>query len=46
MAVKQRIERPNQTIKTIVVPLSNDLKVKVANAIQYVANTIKDKHLS
>jgi hypothetical protein len=43
MSVK---ERPAQTIKTIVAPLSNDLKVKVANAFQAVVTAIKIKHLS
>jgi len=46
MAVKKRIERPAQTIKTVVAPLSNDLKVKVANAFQAVVTAIKVKHLS
>ena len=46
MAQKERIERPAQTIKTVVAPLSSDLKVKVATAFQEVVNKIKDKHLS
>ena len=46
MAVKERIERPNQTIKAIVAPLSNDLKVKIATAFQAVVTAIKVKHLS
>ena len=46
MAVKERVERPAQTIKGIVAPLSNDLKVKVANAFQSVVSAIKAKHLS
>ena len=41
MAVKERIERPAQTIKTVVAPLSSDLKVKVATAFQEVVNKIK-----
>jgi hypothetical protein len=45
MAVKERIERPAQTIKTIVAPLTNDLKVKVATAFQAVVTEIKNKHL-
>ena len=45
MAVKERVERPAQTIKTIVAPISNDLKVKVATAFQAVVNRIKEKHL-
>ena len=46
MAVKERIERPAQTIKAIIAPISNDLKVKVASAFQAVVTTIKVKHLS
>jgi hypothetical protein len=46
MAVKERVERPAQTIKAIVAPISNDLKVKVANAFQSVVTAIKVKHLS
>jgi hypothetical protein len=46
MAQKERIERPAQTIKAIVAPLSNDLKTKVATAFQEVVNKIKEKHLS
>ena len=46
MAVKERIERPNQIIKAIVAPLSNDLKVKIATAFQAVVTAIKVKHLS
>lgn len=45
MAQTQRIERPAQTIKAIVAPLSNDLKVKVATAFQQVVTKIKEKHL-
>jgi|LakMenE18May11ns_1017448.scaffolds.fasta_scaffold9125813_2 hypothetical protein len=46
MAVKERVERPAQTIKAIVAPLSSDLKTKVATAFQEVVNKIKEKHLS
>jgi hypothetical protein len=46
MAVKERVERPAQTIKAVVAPISNDLKVKVANAFQAVVTAIKVKHLS
>lgn len=46
MAVKERIERPSQTIKPVISPLSNDLKIKVANAFQAVVTAIKVKHLS
>lgn len=45
MAQKERIERPAQTIKAIVAPLSNDLKSKVSTAFQAVVNQIKNKHL-
>lgn len=45
MGQKIREERPAQTIKTIVAPLTNDLKVKVATAFQSVVNKIKEKHL-
>lgn len=46
MAQKDRVERPAQTIKAIVAPLSNDLKIKVKTAFQTVVNSIKDKHLN
>jgi hypothetical protein len=45
MAVKERIERPAQTIKAVIAPLSNDLKAKVATAFQSVVTAIKVKHL-
>ena len=45
MAKKERIERPAQTIKAIVAPISNDIKAKVAAAFQAVVTAIKDKHL-
>jgi hypothetical protein len=43
---KKRIERPNQTIKANVTPVSNDIKVKLTAAFQSVINAIKAKHLS
>ncbi len=46
MAVKPRVERPAQTIKTIVKPLNNDVKIKVVAAFNEVINRIKEKHLS
>jgi len=46
MAVKERVERPAQTIKAVVAPISNDLKVKTATAFQAVVTAIKLKHLS
>jgi hypothetical protein len=45
MAVKVRVERPAQIIKAVITPISNDLKVKSANAFQSVVNAIKEKHL-
>jgi hypothetical protein len=46
MAIKQRIERPAQTIKTNVTPINETLKIKISGAIQEVVNKIKEKHLS
>jgi hypothetical protein len=40
-----RIERPNTVIKVNVSALTNDVKTKIANAIQVVVTKIKDKHL-
>jgi hypothetical protein len=37
--------REPQVIKTIVVPITNDLKAKIKTAITTVVNAIKDKHL-
>jgi hypothetical protein len=45
MAVKLKVERPIQTIKTNVSPVSSDLKLKMAAAIQGVVNEIKTTHL-
>jgi hypothetical protein len=45
MAVKERIERPAQTIKPIIAPISSNLKIKIATAFQSVVNEIKNKHL-
>ena len=46
MAIKfQKTERPNTVIKTLVVPITNDVKIKTAQAIQNVVNRIKEKHL-
>jgi len=45
MAKKERIERPLQTIKTVITPISSDVKIKLANAFQSVVNKIKEKHL-
>ena len=43
--MSERIERPNSVIKTVITPLSSQIKVKIANAIQVVVNKIKEKHL-
>jgi hypothetical protein len=45
MAESVRVERPAQTIKANVTPISTDVKVKVAAAFQEVVNKIKEKHL-
>jgi hypothetical protein len=45
MAQKERIERPAQTIKTVVAPLSSTVKEKIATAFQAVVTEIKNKHL-
>jgi hypothetical protein len=45
MAVKERIERPAQTIKPIIAPISSNLKTKIATAFQSVVNEIKNRHL-
>ena len=46
MAIKQKVERPAQTIKTIVAPISSELKTKASNAFQAFVNAVKAKHLS
>jgi hypothetical protein len=45
MAVKVRTERPAQTIKAILAPISSELKTKAATAFQAVVTAIKVKHL-
>lgn len=45
MATKPRIERPNSTIKNNIVPLTDSVKIKIANAVNSVVSTIKQKHL-
>ena len=45
MAVSKRIERPDQTIKVAISPLSSDLKTKIATAFQAIVTAIKVKHL-
>lgn len=42
---KPRIERPPQTIKNIINPLSESTKIKIAAAFQAIVNKIKEKHL-
>jgi hypothetical protein len=46
MAQNNRIERPANTIKANITPLSASIKAKVATAFQLVVNKIKEKHLS
>jgi hypothetical protein len=43
---KIREERPATVIKTLIRPLSVDLKAKISTAFQAVVTAIKDKHLS
>jgi hypothetical protein len=43
---KTRINRPITVIKSVINPLSNDLKGKLSTAFQEVVSKIKDKHLS
>ncbi len=45
MATKPRIERPDNTIRTNITPISTEVKVKCANAINDVVARIKAKHL-
>jgi hypothetical protein len=40
------LERPKVHIVVQVNPISDELKVKVKNAVQEVVNKIKEKHLS
>ncbi len=42
---KTRIERPAQIIKSVVAPITTDIKEKIATAFQEVVNKIKEKHL-
>lgn len=46
MATKIKIERPNQTITSLISPLTTEVKTKVAGAVLEVVNRIKAKHLS
>jgi len=45
MATKIKVERPNSIIKVNIIPLSDAVKLKVANAVNSVVTAIKDKHL-
>jgi hypothetical protein len=46
MAIKvHKTERPNTVIKSIVVPITNEVKIKTAEAIQNFVDRIKQKHL-
>lgn len=45
MATKPRIERPDNIIKTNITPISTEVKVKCATAINEVIARIKAKHL-
>jgi hypothetical protein len=44
--LKQRIERPSTVIKSIINPLSMDVKTKISTAFQSFVTAVKDKHLS
>jgi hypothetical protein len=46
MANNVRVERPANTLKSIISPLTVDTKVKIAAAFQLIVNKIKEKHLS
>jgi hypothetical protein len=41
-----KIERPQTVIKVLIVPITNELKIKTSSAIQSFANKVKEKHLS
>ena len=45
MATKPRIERPDNTIRTNIIPISTEVKGKCATAINDVIARIKAKHL-
>lgn len=45
MAVKKRVERPDNIIKTNITPITRELKVKCATAVNDVIARIKEKHL-
>lgn len=41
-----KIERPTTVIKSTIVPITTEVKVKVSSAFQIIINKIKEKHLS
>lgn len=41
-----KIDRPQTVIKVLIVPITTEVKVKTANAIQFFINKVKEKHLS
>lgn len=43
---KQKIDRPITVIKSIINPLSMDVKTKISTAFQSFVTAVKDKHLS
>ena len=43
---KQKIDRPITVIKSIINPLSMDVKTKISTAFQSFVPAVKDKHLS
>jgi hypothetical protein len=45
MATKMKVERPNSIIKVNIIPLTDVVKLKVADAVNSVVTAIKDKHL-
>lgn len=41
-----KVNRPDNVIKSNIIPLDSTLKAKIASAVQEVVNKIKVKHLS
>jgi hypothetical protein len=41
-----KIDRPQTVIKVLIVPITTEVKVKTATAIQSFINKVKEKHLS
>jgi hypothetical protein len=46
MATKIKTERPNSIIKANISPLTDVVKLKIANAVNSVVTAIKVKHLN